>query len=370
MAPISILLVSAFALAAFAAPAPIDTNPAPASAPRALTLAAAVPMSNAQRLARGLPPNPPVLPRRAPSADAHAESDPHDLYPRAYEDDDDPSYTLPDSPSRTRPTTYPTRPTPSRTYTYAPGRPSGTYTASTTYYARAAPPDPDSTGGLNELVDVDVGAKRVHARWVPEKRSGAARAEPSAYVKDGCGPKKGVLAAAVEGREAGYIARAGNAYGEYGFTTDVADALVVLVSDCNKDEYFDIAALNGYKDFPYLGAVTGYLNSDYGMEKGSPNFVYLVGTDKAPYGPAEDGPSSYKSAVYAQDAATESHIWSFAPYSKSKLAPSWVNPDGYYVAPTVVFVEASQAFALVGDVAVFAAKYGAAYVAELEFKPY
>ncbi|KAI9065001.1 hypothetical protein FKP32DRAFT_1568776, partial [Trametes sanguinea] len=118
---------------------------------------------------------------------------------------------------------------------------------------------------------------------------------------------------------------------------------------------------NGIADYPFLGGVVGFANSDDNLRPGSSNYVYIAGTSSVPAGPPQPAPNAFTAASgLAED--VESTFWTLTDGSGA-LVPTWLNTDGT-PAPepgtTLVYVPSGDAFALVGDLAAFEAQFGPA----------
>ncbi|RPD53849.1 hypothetical protein L226DRAFT_526987 [Lentinus tigrinus ALCF2SS1-7] len=202
---------------------------------------------------------------------------------------------------------------------------------------------------------------RAHARRALQARQSAACVAQTGTIRV-------ILTDPVSGTTAntGYVSMDANDFGEYGFTTDRADA--VSVSICRESgTTFDILTRNGLAAYPYLGGVRGFASSDDNLGNNA-NYVYIAGTTQAAHGPPVSGANAFSAASnIAVD--YESSIWRFG--ANNELLASWVNTDGSVPAQEIVFVPAAgtQAFAIVGNVQDFASTYGAVDVATFYFVP-
>ncbi|KAI0694093.1 hypothetical protein C8T65DRAFT_58463 [Cerioporus squamosus] len=118
----------------------------------------------------------------------------------------------------------------------------------------------------------------------------------------------------------GWLSRNVNTLGEYLFNTDASQALSVTICPQTTTNAFDIQALNGLSNYPYIGGVVGPTNNGNNIGDNY-NVLYVAGVSEAPYGPAVSGASAH--GTYSK---YESHMWSMG--ANSELIPSWVNDDG------------------------------------------
>ncbi|KAI0694094.1 hypothetical protein C8T65DRAFT_699081 [Cerioporus squamosus] len=161
----------------------------------------------------------------------------------------------------------------------------------------------------------------------------------------------------------GYVAGQANSFGEYGFTTNAAQA--ASVSFCPESGTFDILVLNGLSAYPYFGAVRGYTSSSDNLGDDA-NYVYIAGTTQTARGPAVVGPNAV-SAATGIPLSYESNVWQFG--GDNALVPSWVNTDGSTPTQQLVYVPSAGAFAIVGDLEAFIANYGSVDLAAFYFVP-
>ncbi|KAI0773025.1 hypothetical protein BD413DRAFT_310319 [Trametes elegans] len=165
-----------------------------------------------------------------------------------------------------------------------------------------------------------------------------------------------IRVAGTDGNARGFVARTPNAFGEYSLTQDESAALSVVLLRCDSNSVpFDIQAVNGIADYPYLGAVVGYASTDDNITPSSTNYVYIAGTSQVAHGPAVSGPNAFTAATgTAKD--FESAIWTLG--DNNALVPQWTNTDGSVAAAQLVYTDSAQAFTLTGDVATFTANFG------------
>ncbi|TFK50840.1 hypothetical protein OE88DRAFT_1659942 [Heliocybe sulcata] len=178
---------------------------------------------------------------------------------------------------------------------------------------------------------------------------------------------------AVDGGLQGYVAATPNSFGEYQPTLDASAALRVSfgTSSCASSAGYtrlDITAENGISNFPMLGFMTGFANTDNNLGSGSYNYAYLGGVTSTPPGsPAVVQPSSY-SAVAGVPDATESAVWAW-DRSSNALTVQWVNTDGSTPATYLAYVPSANSFAVTGDLGAFTSNFGGADSATFTFVP-
>ncbi|KAJ8468806.1 hypothetical protein ONZ51_g9407 [Trametes cubensis] len=179
---------------------------------------------------------------------------------------------------------------------------------------------------------------------------------------------------AASGNSIGYLSRTANAFGEYELTTDASAALSVALRRCDSlTDPFELGALNGLADYPYVGGVTGFANSDDNLQQGSGNYVYLSGTSSVPRGPAQNAPNAFSQAS-GRPEDVESAIWTVPDNvnadAPTPLVPAWVNTDGSVASGTVIaYVASSDAFVLTGDQTAFSSRFGAVQAVTFTFVP-
>ncbi|KAI0737167.1 hypothetical protein C8Q80DRAFT_1276637 [Daedaleopsis nitida] len=173
----------------------------------------------------------------------------------------------------------------------------------------------------------------------------------------GCPMRTGTIAVAIAGTNAGYVRHDANSFGEFGLTTDPAQAL--SVNFCPSASFIELTTLNGLLTFDHLGGVQGFASTspDLGTGPFAANYVYIAGTTEAPRGPPISGPNAFSAATGIPE-DYETTIWQLA--AGDQLVPSWVNSDGSTPAVQLIYVDGSQAFALTGDLPTFIADYGPA----------
>ncbi|TFK84766.1 hypothetical protein K466DRAFT_664967 [Polyporus arcularius HHB13444] len=132
----------------------------------------------------------------------------------------------------------------------------------------------------------------------------------------------------------GYLWRSANAFGEYGLTLDESQALIVNI--CEASGVHNIYAQNGFADFPFLGLISGAVNTNDNMSPSSFNYAYVGGTIQTLTGsPAISGDNSFTHAT-RNERKIESAVWSLG--SDNALTLSWVNSNGARVNCVIVHV--------------------------------
>ncbi|KAI0325079.1 hypothetical protein GY45DRAFT_1340374 [Cubamyces sp. BRFM 1775] len=179
---------------------------------------------------------------------------------------------------------------------------------------------------------------------------------------------------ATSGSEIGYLSRTANSFGEYELTTDASAALSVALRRCDSlTDPFELGALNGLADYPIVGGVTGFANSNDNLQEGLVNYVYIAGTGSVPRGPAQSSPNAFTQASgHTED--VESAIWTVpnnpTADAPTELVPSWVNMDGTVASGTAIaYVQSSDAFVITGDPTVFSSRFGTVQRVTFTFVP-
>ncbi|KAI0737168.1 hypothetical protein C8Q80DRAFT_1222955 [Daedaleopsis nitida] len=197
----------------------------------------------------------------------------------------------------------------------------------------------------------------------PRFRSHAAAVQPR--QSGGCAMRTGTIAAAVNGYGAGYVRHDVNSYGEFGYTDDPAQALIVTFCP-SADTYVSLQTLNGLSTFNYLGGVESVDSNSPNLGTGAStfNFVYLAGTIDAPRSTPIPGPNAFSAAAGIPE-PYEATIWQLG--AGDALLPSWLNTDGSAPAVTIVYSTGDDAFVLTGDSGSVIALIGAASTATFTF---
>ncbi|KAI0338818.1 hypothetical protein BDW22DRAFT_677495 [Trametopsis cervina] len=194
--------------------------------------------------------------------------------------------------------------------------------------------------------------RHLRARAGPSAVAAAANPAPTGT----CTPRTGVVhvSATDPARPVldGYLGRTANEFGEYTYTAERANALSVTLDDCSGAP-FDLLTTNGFKTFPYLGAIKGFSSDDAELRPGAFNYLYIGGVSQtAPRATPQTVGNSF-SGTTGEAEPSESAIWSFASGGGDVLQPQWINPDGSLPRNTLVYVPSRNVFALVGDVPAF-----------------
>ncbi|KAI0738478.1 hypothetical protein C8Q80DRAFT_245963 [Daedaleopsis nitida] len=148
--------------------------------------------------------------------------------------------------------------------------------------------------------------------------------------------------------------------GMYQFTTELEEALTITIGGCDEDispgSIFHIETPNGLAAYPYLGASKGPLATSADMTSGSYNYAVMAGTVESQQGPAQSGPSSFKSSVLP----TESAMWTFSAVESNRILPAWTNSDGSINTQLTILYNngGPNSFQITGDLDAFRAEYG------------
>ncbi|KAK7678971.1 hypothetical protein QCA50_017914 [Cerrena zonata] len=224
--------------------------------------------------------------------------------------------------------------------------------------ARAPAPEPYLTTNAQRM-----------ARGLPPKkpRFNHARRLVARQSATPCVPLAGIIGVALDGAPStGYLASALNAFGEFQYTQNLNEALEVSIC-FTEGPVFDIKPTNGGNPtYPFLGAVTGFANSDSNLSPSNFNYVYLAGTTQTPAGSTPQRQANAFSAAAGVPEDVESAIWSINT-ATNVLSSNWVNTDGSVPAQTIRFIASSNAFAVTGSVAQFESNFGASQGAVLTF---
>jgi len=210
---------------------------------------------------------------------------------------------------------------------------------------------------------------RFNRAGLPRHLAPRASAVVAAADPNPCAPVSGTIL--VSGAVAGtaYVSRVPNAFGEYGVTTDAADALRVQYLDCNDaatEGPTNLMTLNGIADFAFLGGITGFGSSGDSLAPGSSAYAYLGGTSQtAPAAPPQPLPNSFTFATGVSE-DVESAIW-FVDRSTGALTASWVNVDRSTPETEIVYYAPQDFLLITGDTSAFAAAYGSGSVVALTF---
>ncbi|TEB38561.1 hypothetical protein FA13DRAFT_1808500 [Coprinellus micaceus] len=132
-----------------------------------------------------------------------------------------------------------------------------------------------------------------------------------------------------------FLSKTMNAFGEYGTTSSLSGALTVTL--CGDSGAFSIWGTNGpISDLPFLGGISGAVNSNDNMSPSSYNYAYVGATVQTANGsPAVSGDNSFSRAT-GNSRKIESAIWSLG--SNDQLTTSWVNSNGREVNGVIVHV--------------------------------
>jgi len=196
-------------------------------------------------------------------------------------------------------------------------------------------------------------------------RNVAARAVPSSGPSP-CQTITGILS--VGGGETGYVSRTANTFGEYGLTADASEALTVQYQNCaGTGGPVNLVSLNGLSDYPYVGGITGFADTNSNLDPGSFNYAYIGGiaTDTPPDSAALTESNAFSAASNIPE-TVETAIWQVDPASGAVTA-QWVNTDGSTPTTYIVYVASSQAYALTGDINAFVANFGLAPTVSFTF---
>ncbi|KAG9220244.1 hypothetical protein CCMSSC00406_0006309 [Pleurotus cornucopiae] len=165
-----------------------------------------------------------------------------------------------------------------------------------------------------------------------------------------------------------YISQDLNSFGQYTRTTDPTRSLVLDIDMIAAQlGPVSMTTVNGSPTFPRLSALNGWANVNADLGPGTYHYAYIGGsTDTPPGSPAVVQPNSF-SAAAGTPVGVQSSIWRYSP--GSGVTPHWINSDGSEAETELVYVPAALAFALVGDVAIFEANFGATEPCTLTFIP-
>ncbi|KAH9851417.1 hypothetical protein C2E23DRAFT_895846, partial [Lenzites betulinus] len=122
--------------------------------------------------------------------------------------------------------------------------------------------------------------------------------------------------------------------------------LKVVLNRCDgSSKPFEITTLNGFDDFPLLGAVSDTTVGE-ALRKGSSGSIRVAGVTSVPFGPARHGPNAVTSHI-GTPFRIESAVWTLRGQT---LQLTWVNPNGraqglipVAVAETVGFILSATA---------------------------
>ncbi|KAI0824288.1 hypothetical protein BC628DRAFT_421893 [Trametes gibbosa] len=215
--------------------------------------------------------------------------------------------------------------------------------------------------------------KPSRAQYAPRRRQGA-QTQPQWNPKPSATPCKvqqetGIISVP---EKAGFVAHTVNSFGEYGLTNNILEALRVVLKRCEGNNVpFEIATLNGLRDFTVLGGVVGIASTNDTLSKGSFNYVYVTGATSVPQGTPEDAPNGFTGATGTRR-DVESVVWTLSNdiLGFGTLKLNWVNPDGRLAqGTTAVFVPDANAFAVTGDLNVFREAFGTADEVSFFFLP-
>lgn len=266
-------------------------------------------MTNAERLAKGLPPN---APRRR-------------------------------APGQLRARASPTPTVASDTPTSAPSSSSTSSSAASDSSSSSAPSSASSTASTPPATPTCF----------------TTRGRIATHYKDGDGFD-----------QSGWLAAAANSFGEYMFTTDGNQALILDYQTCEDDASntgapVTLTSENGLASYPYLAAISGFTNTNDDISSGSFNYAYIGGSATAvPVGPAHYESNGFSDASSIMK-DVETAIWSIG--YRGVITPMWVNTDGSMANAQVVYLPSGNLFALTGDLDVFVDNFGTAYPTDFTF---
>ncbi|TFK50841.1 hypothetical protein OE88DRAFT_1659944 [Heliocybe sulcata] len=171
----------------------------------------------------------------------------------------------------------------------------------------------------------------------------------------------------------GYVSSTPNIFGEYELATTASGALRVSfgTSSCLSSavySQFDVTTENGISNFPLLGFMTGFANTNYGIGSGSSNYAYLGGVTQTPEGsPAIQQANSFSAASGIPD-GVESAVWTWEP-SSNALTVQWINTDGSSPTTYLAYLAGDAAIILTGDLGTFRNIFGSATRIAFTFVP-
>ncbi|RPD53846.1 hypothetical protein L227DRAFT_377323 [Lentinus tigrinus ALCF2SS1-6] len=384
------LLVAAFAVAAVVAvPSRTTTDDDPHVNPvgiitRSLRPKSAVYLTNAQRLARGLPLNNPFYGRRRAKASPSPSPKPKPK-PRpspSRRPSPRPSYR-PSSTTSHKSTSVTSHKSSSTTSHKSSSTTSSHKSSSTTKHKSSTTPSrkpsPRPSRKPSTRPSPRPSPRPSHhpsprPRNTPSSRPSpkpsprpSHKPSPRPSSSPACVAKTGYIEAKVEGQATGYVSMNTNVYGEYEFTTDASEALSVSLSYCaDKKDTFDIMTLNGAADFDYLGFITG--SSNHGtkrdLDQGSYNYAYLGGVHKERRGPAVRADNTFTCATGLKE-SVESNVWSVN--GDKYLSVSWVNTDKSTPCVTVLYFSDDNNFVITADPEKYMKTFGGGEITTFKF---
>jgi len=182
-------------------------------------------------------------------------------------------------------------------------------------------------------------------------------AEADVYIR--ATPLTGALAvSSPDGTALGYVSSSTGTPGLYNLVTDSTSALIVTITPSSGPT--DITTLNGFADYPQLGAIQGIFSSTAFLETGLSNYVFISGTGHTDPGSYPEDVGNAYSADTGNDEPSESSIWFIDPTTKV-FSYTYVNPPNTSNDTTtlqLMYYPPSQNFALTGDEAAYEAAYG------------
>ncbi|KAJ3545282.1 hypothetical protein NMY22_g2501 [Coprinellus aureogranulatus] len=136
-----------------------------------------------------------------------------------------------------------------------------------------------------------------------------------------------------------WLSRNMNAFGEYGTTTSLTNALTVTL--CGDSGVFSIWATNSpIADLPFLGGISGLVNTNDNMSPSIYNYAYVGGTVQTGNSLlAVSGDNSFSRAT-GYSRKIESAVWSIG--SDNALTTSWVNSNGARVNGVIIHVSGTD----------------------------
>lgn len=251
------------------------------------------------------------------------------------------------------------------------------HTSAPTRTDRTMAPNP-ATGDLSTLALAQrvpmTNAQRLARGLAPNRprfnhaaRRGLAPRASAAPDPNPCPTMTGTIRVAGAGTSAStFVSRVPNVFGEYGVTTDAANALLVQYANCAGAASADLVTLNGIADFTHLGGITGFSSPSGDLGPGSSMYAYLGGTSQtAPGATPQAVPNSFTFTTGIQE-DVESAIWTL-DRTTGVLSAHWSNTDRSTPATSIVYYAPENFLLLTGNPAAFRTTYGAGSVVTLTF---
>ncbi|KAJ3486764.1 hypothetical protein NLI96_g4010 [Meripilus lineatus] len=229
---------------------------------------------------------------------------------------------------------------------------------------------------LNSLTDPAIVARAPAPQTNAERfRRGLNPAKPRALTRRSlhartsaapCTPHTGIIKTSYldseENTVEGYVVKTFNAWGEYGITEVLDNALFVsFCAPSSPDEAFDMTILNGQLPiFPNFGFVAGWVNDGDLLGPGSFNYFFTSATTQSV--DLVVGDNSFNSATGFSE-KFRSTVWKLDP-TTNQLTLKWINPDGTTVDATFGYVnDVNAAILATGDLAEVNIHFGSQYPA-------